>query len=307
MTININRIPAPNTLIVFEASARHLSFTKAAAELNMTQAAVSKQMIQLEERLRVPLFVRMHRGLVLTDQGKKLYAAVFRSLGQIASAVADIKSQGSALVTLSTSTAFATLWLLPRLADFERQHPGINLRFIANDRNQSVSPDTVDLSVHYGNDSWGGAASAMLFSVEVFPVCSPEFHGRKPWAQVDQLADVPLLELTTEHWQGMDWDLWFRQLGDAPQRQHIRYYFNDYVLLQKAAEMGRGVCLAWSGLADEAIAQGRLVEPLKQRVAVAQGWGYYLSAAATSLGRAEVDAVRTWLLEQASSSVVRRG
>lgn len=303
MTININRIPAPNTLIVFEASARHLSFTKAAAELSMTQAAVSKQVIQLEERLRVQLFVRTPRSLVLTAQGKKLYAAVFSSLGQIAAAVADIKSQGSTLVTLMATSAFATLWLLPRLQQFQQAHPDIDLRFVANDRNHAIAPDNVDLHVHYGNDSWGGAHSSLLFAVQVFPVCSPDFLERHTLASVEQLAALPLLELTTEHWQGMDWDQWLKQAGVDLPTQHIRHYFNDYVMLQQATELGLGVSLAWSGLADQALQSGRLLAPLQERVAAPKGWGYYLSDGVAESRRAEVAAVRAWLQAQGTQAL----
>lgn len=276
MTINLNRIPAPNTLIVFEASARHLSFTKAAAELNLTQAAVSKQILQLEERLRVQLFVRAPRRLVLTEPGKKLYASVFSSLGQIAQTVADIRSQGSALVTVTATSAFATLWLLPRLQEFTERHPNINMRFVASDRNQHVNPDAVDLHVRYGNDSWSGVDCELLFAVQVFPACSKEFCDRQKLRRLEQLAAAPLLELTTEHWQGMDWDQWFQQAQFAAPTQRIRFYFNDYVMLQQAAEAGHGVCLAWSGLSDDALASGRLIAPLPQRVSAPRGWGYYV-------------------------------
>lgn len=302
MTININRIPAPNTLIVFEASARHLSFTKAAAELNMTQAAVSKQIIQLEERLRVQLFVRAPRILMLTEQGKKLYAAVFSSLGQIAHAVADIRSQGSALVTLSASSAFITLWLLPRLHDFANGHPDINLRFIASDRSQHIDATSTHLIVRYGNNSMSGAQPELLFAVQVFPVCSPALREHRGFRRLEQLAELPLLELTTEHWQGMDWDQWFKQADYAPSAQHVRFYFNDYVMLQQATEMGHGVCLAWSGLSDHALKEGRLVVPLRQRVDAPNGWGYYLSEQIGVARRPEVCAVRDWLMQQAAAN-----
>jgi DNA-binding transcriptional LysR family regulator len=301
MTINMNRIPAPNTLIVFEASARHLNFTKAGIELHLTQAAVSKQIIQLEERLRVPLFVRAHRSLLLTPQGKALYQTVVKSLGDIAATVAEIKSLSGKLVTLASTAAFATLWLMPRLHDFRQQHPDIDLRFLASERNLGPIPDTTDLAIRYGNAGSTDANCCPLFSVEIFPVCSPGFLEQHVLHGPEQLDGVPLLELTTEHWQGMDWELWLRLAEVESSRVNIRYFFNDYVMLQQAAELGLGVGLAWSHLCDEALRKGRLVAPLRNKVAVNPGSGYYLLAM-TQQARAEVQAVQQWLLQQALDS-----
>jgi LysR family glycine cleavage system transcriptional activator len=300
MTINMNRIPAPNTLIVFEASARHLSFTKAASELNLTQAAVSKQIIQLEARLRVPLFVRAHRTLLLTPQGKALYQTVFKSLGDIAATVAEIKSLSGKLVTLASTAAFATLWVLPRLHSFRQAHPDIDLRFLAGERNAGPLPDSTDLVVCYGNAGSADVHGVLLCSVDIFPVCSPAFQAQHALRQGEDLAGVPLLELTTDHWQGMDWELWLKEAGLETTQLHIPCFFNDYVMLQRAAESGLGVGLGWSPLCDEALQAGRLVAPLRNKVAVSPGSGYYLSAL-TQQARPEVQAVQAWLLQQAKN------
>ncbi len=301
MTINMNRIPAPNTLIVFEASARHLNFTKAGIELHLTQAAISKQIIQLEARLRVPLFVRAHRSLLLTAQGKALYQTVVKSLGDIAATVAEIKSLSGKLVTLASTAAFATLWLMPRLHDFRQQHPDIDLRFLATERNLGPIPDTTDLAIRYGNAGPTDANCHPLFSGEIFPVCSPDFMKRHTLHRPEQLDGMPLLELTTEHWQGMDWELWLRLTRLEASKVNIKYFFNDYVMLQRAAELGHGVGLAWSHLCDESLQTGRLVAPLRDKVAVNPGSGYYLLAM-TQQSRAEVQAVQQWLLKQAQDS-----
>ena len=296
MTINMNRIPAPNTLIVFEASARHLSFTQAGSELNLTQAAVSKQIIQLEERLRVPLFVRAHRTLLLTPQGKALYQTVLKSLGDIAATVAEIRSLSGKLVTLASTAAFATLWVLPRLHLFRQAHPDIDLRFLASERNLGPMPDTTDLVVRYGNAGSTDAHSQPLFPVDIFPVCSPAFQQQHRLQQAQDLAGLPLLELTTEHWQGMDWELWLKEASLETGQLNVRCFFNDYVMLQRAAELGQGVGLGWSPLCDEALQAGRLVAPLQDRV-VHPGAGYYLSAL-NPQARPEVQAVQQWLLQQ---------
>lgn len=300
MTINLNRIPAPNTLIVFEASARHLSFTKAASELNLTQAAVSKQIIQLEERLRVTLFVRARRTLTLTPQGKALYQTVFKSLGDIAGTVAEIKSSSGKLVTLATTAAFATLWLMPRLHQLRRAHPDIDVRFLASERNLGPLPDSTDLVVRYGNTGSSDGNCWPLFSVEIFPVCSPDFQKRYARMHGTDLSGVPLLELTTEHWQGMDWELWLKLVELKTSQFNIQSYYNDYVMLQRAAEWGLGMGLGWSPLCDEALQAGRLVAPLHNKVRVDTSSCYYLTAM-TQQPRAEVRAVQDWLLQQAQA------
>jgi LysR family glycine cleavage system transcriptional activator len=147
------------------------------SELNLTQAAVSKQIIQLEERLQVTLFVRAHRVLILTPKGKPLYQIVFKSLGDIAATVAEIKSLSGKLVTLACTAAFTTLWVMPRLHRFRCDHPDIDLRFLASERQLGPMPDSTDLVIRYGNAGSADAHSWPMFSVEIFPVCSPAFQA----------------------------------------------------------------------------------------------------------------------------------
>lgn len=242
-----------------------------------------------------------HRTLSLTPQGKSLYQTVVKSLGDIAATVAEIKSRSGKLVTLSCSAAFATLWLMPRLHRFGQAFADIDLRFLASERNLGAIPDSTDLVIRYGNGAWVDTNFQPLFSVEIFPVCSPAFQAQHALEHAEQLAGLPLLELTTDHWQGMDWESWLKAAQVEAAQLHIPYFFNDYVMLEHAAERGHGVGLAWSPLCTEALEAGRLVAPLRKKVAAHPEWGYYLSAA-TPKARAEVQAVQQWLLREAAQA-----
>ncbi len=300
MTINIRRIPAPNTLIIFESSARHLSFTRAAAELAMTPAAVSKQVQQLEARLHVRLFIRGARSLTLTPRGAQLYAAVFSALGQVADAVAQVRLPDSDIVSVSATSAFANCWLLPRLGTLAALHPDVTLRVITSELNQGPLPQGADLSVRYCTSQAAPGAS-LLFSVAVAPLCSPSFSTRHGIRALDDLERVPLLELTTDHWQSLDWDSWLSQAGGNGLRTRIGHYANDYVMLQQAAERGVGVFLGWDRLASDAIAAGRLVAPLRERVKSPPGWGYHLMAGDPDTANPAVRKVQVWLEAEAAS------
>ena len=226
-----------------------------------------------------------------------------KSLGDIAATVAEIKSLSGKLVTLVSTAALTTLWLIPRLHDFRQQHPDIDLRLIASERNLGPLPDTTDLAIRYGNAGSTDANCHHLFGGEIFPVCSPDFMKQHTLHRPEQLDGLPLLELTTEHWQGMDWELWLKLTQFRVSKVDIKYFFNDYVMLQNAAELGHGVGLAWSHLCDEALKTGRLVAPLSDKVAVSPGSGYYLLAL-TQQPRSEVQAVQHWLLKQAFDSSI---
>ena len=133
MISRLKKIPSPNSLIMFEASARNLSFTRAAFELNLSQAAISKQIANLEQRLGYLLFVRQHRSLRLSQEGRLLYRAVASGLGEIADVVEELNSpSASKSVTVAATTAFAQMWLLPKLGRFMQQHPSIDLRILTS-------------------------------------------------------------------------------------------------------------------------------------------------------------------------------
>src|SRR5207302_1251573 len=162
-------------LVGFEAAARHLSFTKAGAELYLTQSAVSRQIKELEEQLGVSLFQRRHRALSLTEPGHQLYATAAQVLSTMRSAAQRLRTHSARRRPLSVTTtnSSAALWLIPRLAGFTREHPGVDVRITAETRVQDLERDGLDLAIPHGPAARAGPSAVRLFGERVLPVCSP--------------------------------------------------------------------------------------------------------------------------------------
>src|ERR1041384_5211428 len=168
------RLPSLDLLKGFEAAARHLSFTRAAEELFLTQSALSRQMQTLEEQLGLPLFERRHRQLLLTDAGQVLHAAAKSVLEEIAQAVAAIRrDQAAQPLTVSTNQPFASLWLIPRLSRFRERHPSVDVYISADNRIVDLERERIDLAVRYCGEATVPAGSIRLFGERIMPVCSP--------------------------------------------------------------------------------------------------------------------------------------
>src|SRR5918996_919712 len=172
---NRNALPALDLLVGFESAARHLSFTKAGAELFLTQSAVSRQIKELEDQLGVELFQRRHRALALTDAGKQFYASAAQVLTTMREATDRLRAQaGKKALSVTTTHSFAALWLIPRLAGFTRTHPGIDVRISAETRVQDLERDGLDVAIRHGPASLAGSSAVRLMGERVFPVCSPK-------------------------------------------------------------------------------------------------------------------------------------
>src|SRR5262245_44842377 len=165
-----NAMPALDLLVGFEAAARHLSFTKAGEELYLTQSAVSRQIKDLEEQLGVELFQRRHRALSLTEAGQQFYAASAQVLATMRTATERLRVQaGRKTLSVTTTSSFAALWLVPRLAGFTRAHPGVNVRITADARVQDLERDGLDVAIRHGPASLAGPGATRLFGERVFP------------------------------------------------------------------------------------------------------------------------------------------
>src|SRR3954463_15911118 len=173
---NRNVIPSLDLLAGFEAAARQLSFTKAGEELFLTQSAVSRQIKELEEQLGVPLFQRRHRALVLTEAGQQFYASAAQVLTTMRAATEKLRAQSGRRRPLSVTTtnSFAALWLIPRLAGFTRDHPGVDVRITADTRVQDLERDGLDVAIRHGPPSLAGPNAIRLMGEKVFPVASPK-------------------------------------------------------------------------------------------------------------------------------------
>ena len=203
------RLPPLNAVRAFEAAARHLSFTRAAEELNVTQAAVSHQVKALEDRLGVPLFRRLNRGLLLTDAGGLYRKELEDILDRLEQATERLRAtEAVGLLTVSTNTSFASKWLVPRLQRFRDRRPDIDVRIDADDALTDFRRDNVDLAIRYGSGIYEGLHSVKLLQDTVFPVCSPKLlEGPHPLRAPEDLQYHTLL-----HDQGVveDWPSWLR-------------------------------------------------------------------------------------------------
>lgn len=299
------RLPGLNGLLVFEAAARHLGFTRAAGELHVSQAAVSRQIRRLESQLGTPLFRRRHRAIELTEAGLRLRDAVAMGFGHIDGVVREIRaSSQSSQIQVATTVAFATYWLMPRLNAFRQRHPGVDVRVLASDRHQDHLADGVDLALVCGNREALGWRADRLFTEVVFPVCSPDYLAAHPLARFDELPRHTLLHLDDRHWEDIgwkpvDWALWLEQFGITYRAGHPVITFNNYPMLVEAALDGQGLALGWRHLSESLLRQGRLVRP------VAEEWdfrrGYFIALREQPEPAPETTALRDWLRRDASA------
>lgn len=294
-------LPSLHGLLLFEASARHLNFSKAAAELAITQSAVSHGVKQLEETLGHPLFLRENRALALTSQGQRLFASVSRGFSSIAETVGDI-SAGTQKDTLvvSCSTVLAVEWLLPRLPSLRTTHPDLKIELRCLDRDPDLMANGIDVQLRLGDGTWPGLLAERLWPEEIVAVASPEYlrrHG--PVA----FADVPkhrLISYVDPHRFRIGWTEWLRAQGvQLTGRLQVVTEVNDSLVSLKAAEAGEGMALGWRPLIELAIAEGRLVQALPE--VLRTGRHHYILTVGTNPRRV-IRQFCDWLLSQHGAS-----
>lgn len=254
-------IPSMTALVEFESVARLSSFTLAANELGVTQAAVSRQVKFIEETLGIRLFHRLHRSIELTEEGEALYLVVAESMQKIAG-VFDRLGSGPVQqeLVLAATSAFSHFRLLPRLASLKQAQPNLQLRLATQMFTADLRHKEIDVAVRYGNGRWGDGTATLLFDEEVFPVCSPkwaESHGMPDTLQ--DVANAPLIEsdATSEGW--MDWEAWFQAVGLRPLRLNFALRCSLYTDAVQAARFGQGIALGWGRMVHDLIEAGELV------------------------------------------------
>lgn len=253
--------PSLMGLVQFESVARLQSFTQAAAELGVTQAAVSKQIKVLEESVGVALFVRQYRAITLTHEGKALFSVVSKAMQGIAT-VYDQLAHGNMEqeIVLASTAAFSHFCLIPRLAELRKENPHIKLRLTTQMFNADLRGQEFDISVRYGKGTWSDGASILLFKDEVFPVCSPEWlHSNPGDHRLENLPSQPLIDYdsTSEDW--INWSHWFRRMGMARPRLRHALRCTLYTDAVQAALRGQGITLGWKRMVQDDLAAGRLV------------------------------------------------
>lgn len=297
MTGYLHRLPRLSSLLMFESAARHKSFTLAARELQVTQAAVSQQVRALERELGIVLFKRLHRGLEMTPEGGRLQRAVSMVFEHLAITTDELRAAAhSARIAVGVTFAVATFWLVPRLPRFRALHPHIDLHVAATDRGFEQIAPQVDAGIAYGMGHWPGFKSTLLREGEVFPVCSPDYLRRRPpLTRVDQLRHETLLSIDDDRPGLMDWPLWFAEQGLKGYSSSRNLKINSHPLLMQAACEGQGIALGWALLCDDLLRTGKLLRPLAATVRTPRA--FYFVTSERRDGE-EVRAFREWVLAQ---------
>ena len=293
-------LPPLKAMRYFEVSARHLSFTKAADELNVTHSAISHQIKALEDWLGVPLFRRQNRSLQLTEAGHAYLPALKDAFERLAEASRRIRSreQGGPLV-VSTMPSFAAKWLVPRLKSFRAAHPEIDVRISADDRIVDFEREDVDLAIRYGRGGWAGLRVDRLVSDVMVPVCSPRLRDGPP--PLRKPADLLNYDLLQDHdWRDDYWLRWLTVAGLPEARLRRALSFNYTDLMIRAAIDGLGVALCPAALVADDVAAGRLVRPFEVHLRTESG--YYLVTPLARATRPKIVAFRNWMLAEIAAT-----
>ena len=290
-------LPSASALVVFEAAGRHENFSRAAEELAMTQAAVSYAVRTLETQLGVPLFHRSHRAVSLTETGARFHADVSAGLTRIQKSAEQIRAKGREVnVTLSASTAFASMWMLPRMPKFREDLPDIDLRIQTAVRDLDLEEEGIPLGIRGGDPAaWPDYHADLLATERVSAVASPAFiesHGMPD--TIEALAQLRLIHLEEPVRVACDWKEWFESAGLSYRPQSRPLAINDYVLVIQAALAGEGVALGWQHLIERQVASGALV-PVSTHV-LASGNDFHVVWPKGRELSAPARQVRDWLL-----------
>ena len=266
MTTMRRSVSSLGALVTFEAAARLESFTLAASELGVTQAAVSRQIKLLEQDLAMPLFVRGHRRVTLTPAGQLLASAATGAFDRVTEAIAMVRQLAAPeVVSVSATLAFTHFWLMPRLPAFRAQHPGIKLRLVAEDASIDLRQTPRDVLVRYGLAPFEDGRSIASCPDEVFPVCSPALAQTLGGARLN-ISTAPLIDFDPADPTWLTWQQWAARADLSGTPAHCYLRFNHYSDTVYAALNGSGVALGWSRLIADLLSQGRLVRLGTQKV-----------------------------------------
>lgn len=292
-------LPSINSLVVFEAAGRLSSFTAAARELGMTQAAVSYAVARLEEHLGTALFLREYRRVRLSEAGERFHADVAIGLSHIQRSARDLRAVATGgHVTLSCSTAFAAFWMVPRMAKFREALPQVDLRIQTSERDLDLLGEGIPLAIRGGDPAqWPQYLAEALAPEEIFPVCGASYLGRAetPRTAADLLAHQ-LIHLEEPFRTAATWRDWFASAGIAGQGMPKGLQINDYVLVVQSVIEGQGVALGWRHLIEGLVQKGVLVRLTDH--ALTTGMAFHVIWPREGTLTPQAAAVRDWLLAQ---------
>ncbi|MGF1628438.1 MAG: transcriptional regulator GcvA [Kiloniellaceae bacterium] len=294
--------PLP-ALRTFEVAARHLSFTKAAAELHITQGAVSQQIKQLEGSLGFPLFHRGPRGLVLTEKGEALAATAESAFRRLFDKIEELRQkEEGGILTVSVSPSLAVKWLIPRLGRFYQRHPEVDVRIRPDPVliDVQAEADTVDMAIRFGQGPYPGLAAVPIMHETVFAVASPELLARGPaLAHPRDLRHHVLLHSDSVRLEVNsmgNWEVWLALLNVSDVNPKAGPTFPSSYMLLEAAIHGQGVALTWAALADDDLRAGRLVRLFDR--ALEGSMSYFALTTEAAAHKPKVVAFRDWLVEE---------
>ena len=295
----MHRLPPLSAVRVFEAAARHQNFTQAAAELGMTQAAVSYQIRLLEERLGVPLFLRSKRRVTLSDAGRKAAPLVSDAFGTLEAAFAGLVSDDEGVLTISTTQTFAANWMAPRLGGFQVERPELAVRLKTENRIIDFAGEEVDVGIRSGSGGWPGLRHHFLFQFHSTPMCSPEFLRTHRLETPADLLNVPRLS-AGDPW----WKRWMERAGiseaEAPRTSGI--WLDSQVMEGSAAMAGHGVAMMSPIFWRSELASGRLVAPFP--IVSLDGFSIWLVYPEHKRNLPKIRAFREWLLREVAKEAV---
>lgn len=296
------KIPSTAALIAFEAAARHGSYTEAASELALTQSAVSRQVGSLEDFLGVRLFRRTKRGMLLTEAGVDYHRQIARRLDEVERDTLGVMARqgGGGTLELGVVPTFGTRWLLPRLPQFSRKHPGITVNLSSRTRPFVFADTDLHAAIYAGDGNWPGAVTTFLMPESMVPVCSPALIAPRKKLSPKELSGLPLLQQSTRPYA---WREWFESTGYVPGNELVGPRYELFSMSLEAARAGLGVALVPKYDLGDDLISGRLVMPVRH--ACATNRAYYLASPEQKSEESVLAAFRAWLIEE--TAVLRQG
>jgi DNA-binding transcriptional LysR family regulator len=288
--------PPLSCLLAFEAAARRNSFSAAATELHLTPSAVSHQIAKLEQLLEVRLFERSVRSIMLTDTGREYMSRVSLALDAIGAATDNVRKGVRSALSVHAAPSLASLWLMPRLADFAQAHPGIALSLSASTVHSDFSAGQIDIDIRYGVPHWPHLHVQPIFEERVQPMASPEFIERQGLVKPEDLLRVPLIQSVVNVVQ---WSDWFRSRKVAFSPGQFAYRFDRSSMALDAAVQGLGVALDSSSIAAGHLHHGQLRKVFDERWCI-KVQAHFLVCPQRHLQRSEVANFIEWIREHAN-------
>lgn len=279
-----------NGLRAFEAAARHLSFTRAAIELCVTPPALSHQVKALEERLGMPLFRRLPRGLALTDEGQALLPVLRDAFDRVAAALDGFEGgNGREILSVGVVGTFALGWLLPRLPAFRAEHPFVDLRLTTNNNRVDLAEEGLDFAIRFGDGAWHGTDASLIFEAPLTPLCAPQVTAR-----LNEPADLAAETLLRSYRTG-EWQAWLEAAG-VPAPALTGPVFDSAAVMVEAALAGHGVALAPARMFERELAEGKAARPFRLEIPAG---GYWLTSLKSRKPTPAMAAFQSWILAEA--------